>query len=211
MPRKAAATSAEIISLGGDITPGGDETIAHSEPYSVEIQIEGSADILFHRWNSDSVDAKAKAAKGSAAKKTDDIESYVYRDDKGYVCIPGEYLRGAIVGAAKYRQDPRSPRKSAMDLFKAAIVSLTPLASLGSKQWHYEDRRRVVVQRNGITRTRPAMRVGWKATFIILVTLPEYVSPQILNEVLSMAGRIGGLGDFRPTYGRFQVVSFKVL
>jgi hypothetical protein len=98
-----------------------------------------------------------------------------------------------------------------MDLFKAAIVSLTPLASLGAKKWDYEDRRRVVVQRNGITRTRPAMRVGWKATFVILVTLPEYVSPQVLNEVVSTAGRIGGLGDFRPTYGRFQVISFKVI
>jgi hypothetical protein len=206
MARKAVA---EIIHLS-DPTNGADEIIAYLEPFTVEVVIEGSADILFHRWNPEAVDEKAAAAKGSKAKKTDNIESYVYRDDAGFLCVPGEYLRGAIVGAAKFRQDPRSPRKSAMDLFKAAVVSLTPLASLGTKKWDYEDRRRVVVQRNGINRTRPAMKVGWRATFLLLVTLPEYVSPQVLNEVVATAGRIGGLGDFRPTYGRFNVVSYRV-
>lgn len=201
--------SAEVIHLS-DPTDGGNEIIAFSEPFTVEVTIEGSADILFHRWNPEAVDEKSAAAKGSKAKKTDNIESYVYRDDAGFICIPGEYLRGAIVGAAKFRQDPRSPRKSAMDLFKAAVVSLTPLASLGAKKWDYEDKRRVVVQRNGINRTRPAMKVGWRATFLLMVTLPEYVSPQMLNEVISTAGRIGGLGDFRPTYGRFSVVSYRV-
>ena len=211
MARKSIAT-AEVVRIGGDVpTTGGNEAISFSEPYSVEVTIEGSADILFHRWNAEAVDEKAAAAKGSKAKKTDNIESYVYRDDKDFLCIPGEYLRGAIVGAAKFRQDPRSPRKSAMDLFKAAVVSLTPLASLGVKKWDYEDRRRVVVQRSGINRTRPAMKIGWRATFVLMVTLPEYVNPQTLNEVISMAGRIGGLGDFRPTYGRFSIVKYQVL
>lgn len=207
MPRTATA---KIVHLS-DPTPGGNEAILYSEPYRVAVTIEGSADILFHRWNAEAVDEKAAAAKGSKAKKTDDVESYVYRDDEGNICIPGEYLRGAIVAAAKYRQDPRSPRKSAMDLYKAGIVALTPLASLGTQEWDYLDKRRVVVQRNGINRTRPAMRAGWRAEFIFLVTLPEYISPQTLNEVIATAGRIGGLGDFRPTYGRFGVVSYSCL
>lgn len=207
MARKA---SAEIVHLS-DPTDGGNDIIAMSEPYTVEVTVEGSADILFHRWNPEAVDEKAAAAKGSKAKKSDNIESYVYRDEAGFICIPGEYLRGAIIGAAKFRQDPRSPRKSAMDLFKAAVVSLTPMASLGVKKWDYEDRRRVVVQRNGINRTRPAMRAGWQATFSFLVVLPEYLGPQVLNETIAMAGRIGGLGDFRPTYGRFNIISFRII
>ena len=54
------------------------------------------------------------------------------------------------------------------------------------------------------------MKAGWTATFVMMVTLPEYVSPQTLNEVVAMAGRINGVGDFRPTYGRFSVVSFEI-
>lgn len=204
-------STAEVIQLGGDApTNGGKETIEASQPYVVSVTIEGVADLLFHRWNPDAVDEKAKAAKGSKAKRSDDIESYVYRNDAGELCLPGEYVRQAIIHAAKFRQDPRSPRKSAMDLFKAGVISLTPLASLGVSTWDYEDRRRVVVQRNGVNRTRPAMKAGWRAEFELLVNLPEYIPSHDLHDVLNAAGRLVGVGDFRPTYGRFVVTNWIV-
>lgn len=190
-------------------TNGGKETIDHSQPYAVAVTVVGSADFLFHRWNAEAVDEKAKSAKNSKAKKTDDVESYVYRTDNGELAIPGEYLRGAIIHAAKFRQDPRSPRKSAMDLFKAAIVVTTPLASLGVSDWDYLDRRRVMVQRAGINRTRPAMRAGWKVEFDLMVLLPEYVDRHALRETIEAAGRLIGIGDFRPTFGRFGIVKFE--
>lgn len=206
-------TKTKLTELGGDRTPsnGAKSIIEQEVPFVAEVTIQGTADILFHRWNCDAVAEKAAAKKGSAAKKSDDLESYVYRNDDKELCIPGEYLRMAIIGAAKFRQDPRSPRKSAMDLFKAAVVSVTPLASLSVKDWDYEDRRRVVIQRSAITRTRPAMKAGWTVTIQLQVNLPEYVSPSLLNEVIAQAGKLIGVGDFRPTFGRFQVVRFEVI
>lgn len=192
-----------------EVSNGGADAIAAGEPYSVVVTLEGAADFLFHRWNAEEVEEKKKAAKNSAAKKTDNIESYVYRNDAEELCIPGEYLRQAIIHAAKFRQDPRSPRKSAMDLFKAGVVSMTALASLGKVKWDYEDRRRVVIQRNGVNRTRPAMKAGWQAEFDLMVLLPEYISRDDLHQVISNAGRLIGLGDFRPTYGRFNIVKFE--
>lgn len=180
-------------------------------PYIVRVQLEGTSDMLFHRWSPEAVEAKSKAAKGSRAKKQDDIESYVYRSETGEICLPGEYVRGAIIHAAKFRQDPRSPRKSAMDLFKAGIVVLTPLASLGTSKWDYDHVARVMVQRSGVNRVRPAMRAGWKAEIKLMVNLPEYITPALLQEVLVDAGRLIGLADFRPTYGRFRVLNFEQL
>ncbi|GEA17769.1 hypothetical protein [Moorella sp. E306M] len=188
-----------------------DGAAAIMEPYLVEVTIQGTADILFHRWSNEDVEAKANAAKNSTAKKTDNLEAYVYRNEKGEICIPGKYLHGAIIGAAKFKQDPRSPRKSAQDLFKAGIAPLTPLASLGVKEWDYLDKSRVVIQRNAVTRIRPAMLAGWKATFLMQVLLPEYITPQLLNEVIQQAGRLIGIGDYRPTYGRFAVIKFEVI
>jgi hypothetical protein len=199
------------MNIGPDASNGGAAEIERSIPYRVELTIRGEADLLFHRWNCEAVEAKSKAAKGSAAKKVDNVESYVYRNDQGEICLPGEYLRQAVIAAAKFRQDPRSPRKSAQDLVKAAVVSLTPLASLGVTEWDYEHRCRVQVQRNGVTRVRPALRAGWQASFIFLVNLPEYVSQEMLLGLLTDAGRLVGVGDFRPTYGRFQVVAFTIL
>lgn len=200
----------KAIAIGPETTNGAKAAIETGVPYGVFVRIVGTADMLFHRWNCEAVEEKAKAAKGSKAKKSDDIESYVYRNDDGEICLPGEYLRQSVINAAKFRQDPRSPRKSAMDLYKAGIVSLTPLASLGVSEWDYEHRCRVTVQRNGITRVRPAMRQGWAADVHLMVNLPEYIGPEALQDVITNAGRLVGVGDSRPTYGRFRVTNFEL-
>ena len=161
------------------ISNGGEGVIETGVPFIARVTIEGSADLLFHRWNVDAVAAKGGAAKGSKAKKSDDVESYVYRTDKGELALPGEYLRQAILTAAKFRQDPRSPRKSAQDLFKAGIIVLTQLASFGKTRWDYEDKRRVMVQRSGITRVRPALSAGWQLTVEFQVILSEYIDPLV--------------------------------
>jgi hypothetical protein len=200
-----------VTAIGPATSNGALTTIEQGLPYRVQVTLCGEADLLFHRWNCEAIAAKAKASKGSAAKKTDDLESYVHRNDAGELCLPGEYLRQSIIGAAKYRQDPRSPRKSAQDLTKAAVVALTPLASLGIREWDYDHRCRAQVQRAGITRVRPAIKAGWKATFVLLVHLPEYVSTTMLHGLITDAGRFVGVGDYRPTYGRFQIVGFEIL
>ncbi len=194
-------------------TNGGKESIEASLPYTVNVKIEGIADILFHRWNNEAVEAKAAAAKNSKAKKTDDVESYVYRmvdeDPKSNLAIPGEYLRRALCEAGRYKQDPRSPRKSMLDMCKAGIVIENPMSDLGTNEWDYMHKGRVVIQRNAITRHRPAMRTGWSATFSILVLLPEYISEDTLHSLCSDAGRLIGLADFRPSYGRFKITSWE--
>lgn len=205
MPKKISIKNVK------NITNGAESIIQLSHPYIISVSITGISDFLFHRWNCESVEAKNNAAKNSAAKKTDDIESFVYRDDKGFLCVPGEYIRQAVIHAAKYRQDPRSPRKSAMDMYKAGVVPLTALCTLGKKKWDYEDRRRVVIQRNAISRTRPAMKLGYELKCDFLINLPEYISPSDFCSVLNDAGRLIGIGDFRPTFGRFTVSGFKVI
>ena len=207
MPRKKKKPTAI-----GSVGHGAKSTIDGSKPYIVSVTIEGTCPILFHRWDCDEVEAKSKAKKGSKAKKTDNLETYVYRNEKGYLCLPGKYLRGSIVEAAKFHQDPRSKRRQASGLFKAGVIPLTgdTDASLSVKDWDYEDRQRVVIQRAAITRIRPALHKGWRATIDLQVQTPEHIDPQFLYEVIEQAGRLVGVGDHRPTFGRFQIMKFDV-
>lgn len=210
----AAATQ----SVSGAVNPtnGAKALINEGVPYTATITVTGSADLLFHAWNCESIEEKANTAKGSNGRKSDDVESFVYRNDKSEICMPSEYLRMAIVNAAKYKQDPRSPRKSAMDLFKAGIVAVEPLVPMVNAQgkktkvWDVLHKCRVTIMRNGITRCRPCFHTGWQVTVAVQVQIPEYITPELLNEVVQMAGRLVGVGDFRPTYGRFQVIGFEV-
>lgn len=210
----ATAASVEILH---PVSNGAKEQIEYQEPYIVQVTIEGACHMLFHAWNNEAIDAKATAAKNSRAKKTDDVESYVYRTEEGLLAFPSKYFRGTILGAAKFRQDPRSPRKSAVDLFKAGVVVITDMAIIktlaepdGAKAWDYIDMSRVRVQQNAITRHRPAFKPGWRTTFDVSVILPEYIESSVLHSVVTNAGKFVGLADYRPTYGRFNVVGWEV-
>ena len=180
-----------------------------TEPYTALVVVVGTDPLLFHRFDTENAEAKAKAAKGSAEKKTDNVESYVYRNEKNELIWPGINFKGALRNAAKFKQDPRSPRKSMADLLRAAVKIKD--ASFGVNTWDYLDKRSVRVQQNGVIRTRPAMKPGWKLAHEICVVLPEYMSPRVLSELCVDAGRLIGLGDYRPDFGCFRVELFEVL
>jgi len=194
------------------VTNGGSDSIVQGQPYRLTASIIGVSPLLFHAWNVASVAGKAAAAKGSKAKKSDDLESYVYRDADGYLGVPGQNFAASIQQSAKFMQDPRSPRKSAFDLAKAGVIALDVVAQFQPKtaSWDYEDSRRVTVQRNGITRVRPAMREGWQLTFELLITTPEYLPLPVMTHLINQAGRLVGLCDFRPTFGRFSVTAITI-
>lgn len=195
------------------VSNGAQELIAVTAPYRFAATVCGDAPLLFHSWNIEAIEEKAAAKKGSEAKKIDNIESYAYRTDGGVLGIPGANFQACLREAGRYVPDPRSPRKSSMDLIRAGIVPLDIVAPFHGNPivWDFEDRRRVTVMRAGVTRTRPAMNVGWEITFSMLVTTPEYLSPELVRQIIGQAGRTVGLCDFRPTYGRFSVVRFVLL
>ncbi len=55
------------------------------------------------------------------------------------------------------------------------------------------------------------MRAGWRARFMLQVLVPEYIDSMMLKAVIEDAGRLVGLADFRPTYGRFTATQFDVI
>ena len=215
VPANARPIEAQSHAELGPLTNGGAAFIAMSEPWAVKATIRGTSPVIWHRWNTESIEEKGKAARGSDIRKTDDVESYVYRDQDGYICVPGEYVRQSILGASKRISDPTNIRKRALDLFKASIICTTELAPLlvdgkPCKQWEMIDRRRVRVQQAGITRSRPSFFKGWTAEFTFLNLSPDLISFDLLHDRLISAGRLDGIADFRPTYGRFSVTSFQM-
>lgn len=198
-------------------TTGANELIDQQQPYTAIITIRGTADLLLNRFNEEEYTEKAASKKGSSVKKTDVPENRVYRNREGEVCLPGLYLTNSIVAAGKYKTDPRNARQSMMQLVKAVLIpdeDLCPVISVTGETtkegWDYLDRRGANIQRSRIVRVRPAFFKGWTCQFVVTVLEPEYIAPDLLQELAGYAGRFGGLGDFRPTYGRFQVIAFEV-
>lgn len=195
----------------GPVGPGGNGRGMPLVEYQVKVTIEGVAPILFHRYDIMSVERKAVAKKGSETKKTDDVESYVYRTPGGHLGVPGLSVKAAIVEAAKSDSDPRSKRKSARDLIRASLVIDEEVCDLGRKDWDYLDRRPVTVQMARVVRDRPALQAGWKFTFTAHVLQPEFLDEDWLYRLIQRAGSFCGLCDFRPDFGRFRIVAFNRL
>lgn len=195
-----------------NVSNGAANLLEMQREYIAVVKITGDAPLLLHGWNIESIEEKAAAKKNSAKKKTDDIENYVYRDEEGYIVMPTKNFCASIRTAGKKYPDPASPRKSMHDLLKAIVCPYSQEGRInnGVKEWQYVDRQRVVVQRAGITRSRPAFFKGWTIEFEILVQEPEYLSPSLLHEIITRAGKLEGIGDFRPTYGRYRIDKFEV-
>lgn len=121
----------------------------------------------------------------------------------------------SVVEAGRNFQDPRSKKKMAKDLVQAAVMSdeiLSPILVKGKKmkKWEYDDRQRVCIMRSAITRTRPAFKKGWEVDFTLISLVPDLVTPDFLRKLVDNAGLLIGLGDFRPTYGRFRVKNWEI-
>lgn len=208
--------STKVVEDAVDTNPYANGVVTAPAQVIVSVTIEGVSKLLFHRYDCAAVEAKNKAGKGTREKKSDNIESYVYRDDNGHLVIPAENLHAALAESAKSYQDPRSSRKSARDLFKAGILVLPDLMRLTNpdgkpyESWDYLDTRRCLVQQSAVSRTRPGLEAGWRLDADITILTPGLISVELLRSVVANAGATIGLCDFRPRFGRFQVTRAEI-
>jgi hypothetical protein len=96
---------------------------------------------------------------------------------------------------------------------KAGVLSdgFWPLEYDGPKTpddlWKDETYRLTVgvrVQRNRVMRTRPLFP-KWEAT-VQIDFLPDQLDRQEIMDIMGIVGRVIGLGDWRPRFGRFELV-----
>lgn len=125
---------------------------------------------------------------------------------RGAPCLPGEMIEAAFIEAAKKMKRGQQA--------KAGMISdgFWPLEYDGPRApeelWEREEFRLRVgvrVQRNRVIRTRPIFR-RWAAT-IEIDFLPDQLSATEVEDAVHTMGRVVGLGDWRPKFGRFAVAS----
>lgn len=187
---------------------------------TLSVKIKGLAPLLMHngqladpmnehtRHLSEMVKAlkknKTDAAYEAAAKA--EFMGGLYVDDNGEPCIPGESLEALIVEGA---------RKSKLGKQAKAAVLVEgnfPLQYKGPREaeklWKakfFKTCGAPVGPGRRVMRTRP-MFVDWALEFTIHYNADLLNRKDILT-ALQKAGAEAGLGDWRPRYGRFEVVA----
>ena len=192
-----------------------------SEEKKFEVHIRGTAPLLMHNGmlaDQEYVYSKAlKLVSKRRSKNEDDrgemaeheFQGGMYFEDGVGPGLPSGAIEAAIKNSAK--QD-RAGKIVTSALF--VDEEFLPLIYDGPKTrealWadaRYRDRRIAVVQRARVARTRPRFP-KWEIKFTITM-LPCELNAEDLERYMRYAGCYVGLGDYRPKYGRFEVVSFK--
>lgn len=139
-------------------------------------------------------------------------------DEKGDVFIPPMAFKNCLSEAAKFLgiQIKGKGKSTYTKHFEAGIMMMDPIAlGLAANDVQGEtlfvpaDGRRGSGKR--VDRTFPFIPSGWKGALLIYV-IDETVTADVLIEHLEQAGKLIGIGRFRPRnngyYGRFRVANF---
>jgi len=176
---------------------------------NITVRIEGISPLLMHKFPMMDEDAKSKAR--DQKKNQDNVESYLYLNDKGKLAQPSTHIIGCLKKAGAKYQIVGQGKMTYKNLMGSGAVIVDPDMIPHEKQDWEIDRRPVVVQRARIVRERPMLK-EWALEFTI-----EYDENEIhkgtLKEIIDYAGRRVGIGDFRPSnggpFGRFIVTKFE--
>ena len=192
------------------------ESIAGYEP--IEVAIRGFSPLMLHNGQLvDPLNRFSKAMKEITSKrnKTDDDyrrladlewEGSLYLDAEERVVVPGENIEGMLADAGAKHKCRDAVRMGVIcdGLWRLEYDGPTDLDALRADA-RFRDKRRVPVKQSAVIRCRPIF-VPWALAFTVHF-LPDVLSEDRVIQLLNVGGRIIGLGDYTPKYGRFEVVS----
>jgi hypothetical protein len=189
--------------------------------YQVEVKVEGVSPLLQHRFPIPDYEDMGKGGKKSTGAKDyrDEWKTSLYITEK-QVYQPASHFELSMTKAAASFKVTGKRGKSYKDLVAAnmfidpekilfGIAEPIELDTDPDKPL-YLDLRPVVIQRARVVRIRPCFKPGWILGFTINVIDDELPSG-ILQDILVLAGKAVGIGDYRPKFGRFSVTHFEVL
>lgn len=184
---------------------------------SVSFQIVGVAPLIMHNGQTaDPLNRFSKALKEVSGKRKKTDEDYaemariewhagLYVDSEGYAILPSGIIESSIQEGAKKQKLGKA--------FKSAVfVDKDARLDIGTKKkaedlWgddNYRDTRGVKVGMARVMRTRPIFP-QWKAK-IELSFDNEQVNIADIERAVRDAGTMVGICDYRPKFGRFEVV-----
>lgn len=175
------------------------------------ITIEGISPLLMNRPSMLIGDiSKDRKPLSNDAKKQAEMKLYI--NDKGKLYQPSTHFYGALIEAGKHKKVV-GKGKSTYSKICGYAVQIEPYEIEHQKQkWEVFSCLAVNPNTKGRNPLHRPMLKEWRLSFDVLFDETE-IAPSIMKELFDIAGRIVGIGDWRPVkkgpYGKFHVVEWK--
>jgi len=138
-----------------------------------------------------------------------------WTEDGKSLAFPATNIHSSlIIASSSYRIGKRSIMP-----FIAGAIEIEPLLIPFNTKLYQIDTRRVVIQRQGILRSRPLI-FPWHLQFTYIVEEIDFPVQgeglvEVLKNITEEAGRRVGLGDFRPEnrgwFGNYRIKGWKII
>lgn len=182
---------------------------------SCEVVIEGyEPGILLH--NPAGMGQNKKATKNIPSAEEEAQSGCYWTADSKYLAFPSDNIRSGLIAASSGMKVPSNRKLSLVLVVSGDIIIEPTMISFGTNKYEILTKR-VVIQRQGILRSRPLI-YPWELKFVIRWEkqyLGDDFHENILPDLLERLGGTIGIGDYRPAkkgpYGRFAVKSIKRL
>lgn len=147
--------------------------------------------------------AKTEAAYEAACKA--EFIGGLYVDEKLEPCLPGELLEAVIVAGAKKSSQGKEVKAGLIVDGNWPLQYVGPRDPEGLWDAKFYHSASVRVKQSRIIRIRPRFP-AWSCTFEVQYN-DELLDERDVAKFVAKAGAEVGVGDYRPRYGRFVVVS----
>ena len=178
---------------------------------TIEVSIKGISGLLQNRFPEE--DQETKVRKKSATSNDQDIQKCLYRLSDGTIYQPSSHIIGTLKAAsAKFRIKDQG-KSTYKNIVGGGAVIVEPDAIPHVFQKWEIDSRPIVNQatKGRRIKKRPLFR-EWVLSFRLIVD-EEDIPLEVLKEIIDLAGRRVGIGDYRPQkggpFGRFMVTRFE--
>jgi len=188
---------------------------------TLKFQLTGISDLMMHSDRAaDPLNEFAKAMKKVTGKKikteADHLElarieflAGLYLKN-GKPCLPGHVIEGSIVAAAKKTKQGKQVRSALVVPDDFEIDFEGKNGQTPDDLWEqgkFHDRRSENVRGSKVMRTRPRFK-DWSCE-VELIFDDTLINEEDVTRILTHAGKIAGVGERRPRFGRFEVEKVK--
>lgn len=182
---------------------------AKEEMKTINVEVQGITPLLMNRFRDASIDVKSKKRTGAQTEPSLEDKLYLIKDEPH---MPAVYFRNCLIEAGKQFKVAGKGKATYSKLLGCSVEVAPDMIKILPGE--YDEYRVAAV--NPMTKgrmmvSRPRFN-KWKCVFQIKL-LDDALPVSVVNEVLEHAGRMVGVGDWRPdkkgTHGKFMVTSFE--
>jgi len=163
----------------------------------------------------DPLSKQIKELTGKRKKTDDDLEQiarlewegHLYMNGEGPV-IPGENVEAMIRDGAKFVRMGRNIQRGLQILEQKVKLEYSgprDIEGMWNQRDKFTDIRSVVLQKKRIMRCRPIFH-EWSISFTVVAS-EELLNMNDILGYVKQAGDFVGICDYRPRYGRFEIVN----